>query len=188
MQYNHPMEPHKITFKPLEEQDFPLLHKWLTIDFVTRWYDRRKFLYDDVEKEHTFQKIDTPIESYLVQYEGESIGYIHTYRVHDYPEYALEVLVDRHTAGIDMFIGERGYVGQGLGPLVLQSFLKHIVFQKEGIDKCIVGIEPDNHIFIRVYEKAGFKPLKQIEWNGGTEYVMEIRKEPEDHLVFNRDM
>jgi aminoglycoside 6'-N-acetyltransferase len=180
------MDPHKISFKTLEEQDFTLFHKWVNIDFVTSWYDRRKFIFDDVEREYTHQKTDTPVESYIVSYDTVPVGYIQTYRVHDYPDYALCTLVDRHTAGMDLFIGNRDYNGKGLGTLIIQSFLKQIVFTKEEIYSCIVGHNPNNALAIRSFEKAGFSYLKTVTCglSKEPEYIMEVKKTSPEGVIF----
>lgn len=174
------MDLNKITFKTLDEQDFPTLHKWMNLDFVSRWYDKRKFIYDDVEREYSMRiKEDTPIESYLIYYGEHPIGYIHNFRVYDYPEYALAVLVEKTTYGMDMFIGNQEYVGKGLGPQIITKFLNEIVFQKADCFACIVGLEKDNPAAIRAYEKAGFTYLKTVLSLGSPEpeFIMEIHKD-----------
>lgn len=179
-----------ISFKSLYESDFPLIHKWLNIDFVTKWYEKRKFTYDDVERKYgNYLKPEVPTQSFIIEYDTKPIGYVQTYRIYDYPAYAACIEMDEKTAGMDLFIGEKDFIGKGLGRDIVQKFLKDIVFRKETIDKVIVGLEPDNKAAIRVYEKAGFKYLKtvQIEGEKEPEYIMVIRKRPEDHLLFSRE-
>jgi aminoglycoside 6'-N-acetyltransferase len=174
------MNPQNIHFKTLDEDDFQLLFKWMNLDFVSRWYDKRKFIYDDVEREYSMRlKEDTPIESFMVYYGETPIGYVHDFRVYDYPEYALEVLVERETYAMDMFIGDREYIGRGLGPAIIRKFLNEVVFQKEDCNICIVGLEKDNHAAIRAYEKVGFTYLKTIQSVGSPEpeYIMQIHKD-----------
>ena len=179
MKYNLHMDQNKITFKTLEDKDFPILHKWMNLDFVSRWYDKRKFIYDDVEREYSMRiKEDTPIESYIIYYEEKPIGYIHNFRVYDYPEYALAVLVEKTTYAMDMFIGDQEYTGKGLGKEIIGKFIREIVFQKEDCESCIVGLEKDYPNAIRAYEKAGFTYLKTVPSVGSPdpEYIMEVRK------------
>jgi aminoglycoside 6'-N-acetyltransferase len=177
------MNPHNISFKTLDEQDFQVLYNWMNLDFVSRWYDKRKFIYDDMEREYSMRfKEDTPIESYMVYYVERPIGYVHNFRVYDYPEYALTVLVDRETYAMDMFIGDREYMGRGLGTHIITKFLNEIVFLKQDCATCIVGLEKDNQAAIRTYEKAGFTYLKTVPSFGSPEpeFIMKIHKTPSD--------
>lgn len=183
------MNTYQISFKPLAESDFPLLHTWLNIDFVTKWYAKRKFSFDDVERKFAPRvHHEVPTESFMIIFDDKPIGYIHTYRIHDYPDYALCVLVDRNTAGVDMFIGDKEYIYKGYGKEIMKLFLRDIVFKKEGIDKCIAGPEESNKSAIRAYEKAGFKHLKTVQCpdEEEPECIMVIRKKPEEHVVFSQ--
>jgi aminoglycoside 6'-N-acetyltransferase len=181
---------HTITFKLLTEDDFTLLHAWMNLDFVQRWYGKRKFVYDDVEKEYSMRiKQDTPVEGYIVQYNGYSIGYAQYYPIHDYPNYAACVDVPTGTFGIDIFIGDKQYVHQQLGSSVIDLFLKQVVFSVKGCTSCVVGTEADNPSAIRAYEKAGFSYLKTVQCRGQEtpEYLMERKNIPQTQVLFSRE-
>ena len=179
-----------ISFKPLEKSDFPLLYKWLNIDFVTKWYAKRKFAYDDVEKKYSkYIEGAVPTESFIIEYQDVSIGYIQTYRLKDYPEYERCVGLVGDSAGLDMFIGDRNYIHKGLGKDIVNQFLKDVVFTKEDIDQCVVGPEPDNRSAIRVYEKAGFFYVKTVLCgkDNETEYIMmKKKKSRNEQVVYDR--
>ncbi|MBI4130070.1 GNAT family N-acetyltransferase [Candidatus Roizmanbacteria bacterium] len=177
-----------IQFKPLQTSDTGLLQKWMNVDFVTRWYEKRKFVYDDVEKKLGNQVQGTlPVDSYIVYYHSEPVGYIHTYKISHYPGYASCVQVKEDSAGLDMFIGEKDYLHKGLGKDIVQLFLQEVVFKKDGIEHCIVGPEPEHKAAIRVFEKAGFRYLKTVQCTGAKdpEYLMVIDKHGE-YVVFKR--
>ncbi|MBI4137083.1 GNAT family N-acetyltransferase [Candidatus Roizmanbacteria bacterium] len=167
-----------ISFKPLEKSDFPLLHTWLNIDFVTKWYAKRKFAYDDVEKKYSrYVEGVVPVDSFIVEIDNTPIGYCHTFKIQDYPEYNRCVGLVGSTAAVDMFIGDKRYIHKGLGEHIIRQFLTEIVFTKPDIDQCIAGPEPDNRSAIRVYEKAGFTYVKTIiNPNGEHEYLMYQKK------------
>lgn len=170
------------SFRPLTSSDFKLLHAWLNVDFVTKWYAKRKFTYDDVEKKYSaYVTHKKPTDSYLIIYQNVPIGYIQTYKIADYPEYAACVQVGDSAAGIDMFIGDKSYTGKGLGKDIMLSFLDSVVFKTVGIDRCIVGPEPSNRMAIRVYEKAGFTHIKTVTCPNADEpeYLMMKRKKDE---------
>ena len=168
-----------ITFKPLEKSDFALLYKWLNIDFVTKWYAKRKFAYDDVEKKYSrYVEGVVPVDSFIVEIDDVPIGYCHVFRIKDYPEYDRSVGLVGNSAAIDLFIGDKNYIHKGLGKHIIRQFLTDIVFTREDIDQCIAGPEPGNRSAIRVYEKAGFVYVKTIiNPNNEPEYLM-FKKKP----------
>lgn len=169
-----------VTFKPLEKSDFPLLYKWLNVDFVTKWYAKRKFAYDDVEKKYSrYIEGTVPVQSFIVEYDGVPMGYIQMYHLRDYPEYDRCVGLVGDIVGIDMFIGDPAYVHKGYGKDIITYFLTEVVFVRDNIDAVIVGPEPENRSAIRVYEKAGFFYVKTVGCGkeDEPEYIM-MKKRP----------
>lgn len=172
----------EITFRKLRLSDLPLMHKWLNSSYVHEWYDK--------DKENTFEEITKrygpkiegkkPTDCYLALFDGEPFGYIQTYKVNDWPEFGDHVGYDDYTASVDLFIGDDGFTGKGLGSKMLRSFLVNIVFAY-GSDTmtCIIGPELSNKRAIRAYEKVGFKYVKtvQIPEEEQPTYIMELSRE-----------
>lgn len=179
-----------VSFKPLEKGDFELLRKWLNVDFVSKWYERRKFVYREVEHKYTTDiYINTTVKSFLIMVHGKPVGYVQFYMVNDYDAYSSCVDVSEDTAGMDFFIGDVSYVGKGLGKEIVETFLREIVFQEKGITHCITGPEVSNKRAIRVYEKAGFRHLKTVACSQAEEpeYVMIMSKKAHEHVVFTAE-
>jgi len=155
---------YKIEFKKLEENDMPLMYKWLTTDFVHQWYCKNKNWTQDTINEKYLPQVrgETPISSYTIICNNDKIGYIQTYKTADYPEYNECLNTGYKTAGIDLFIGKKDYLHKGLGKLILKQFLKDYVFKLYDISHCTIGPEPDNKSAIAAYKKAGFKYLKTV--------------------------
>lgn len=163
-------------FRRLTLGDIALMHRWLNTDFVIEWWDQRGHSYDEVEAKYQAYITGTkPSQPYLMLYDDKPIGYIQTYRIMDWPEYAEVVQVGEGGAGIDLFIGEAGYIHRGLGPQILRAFLREIVLKDPSwATFCIVGPEPKNQGAIRAYERAGFRYLKtvQVPDEAEPEYLM----------------
>ena len=85
--------------------------------------------------------------------------------------------MDEKTAGIDLFIGEEGYIHKGFGTAILTKLLAEIIFSDDGIMSSVIGPEPKNTTAIRCYEKVGFRYFKAIHIPGELEYLMRINKE-----------
>jgi len=67
----------------------------------------------------------------------------------------------RHAAGpgacsIDLLIGEEASIGVGLGPLVIEAFLRAEALGRLGFSICLADPHADTHRSVRAFEKAGF--------------------------------
>ena len=174
-------DPKFISFQKLELNDLPLMQKWLNESHVHEWYDKNeKNTLEEIIKRYG-PKIsgEKPSDEYLVLYEKEPVVFIQTYKVNDWPEFADYVGYDDHAASVDLFIGDISFMGKGFGSMMLNKFLKDVVFVNPDITTCIIGPEPNNKRAIRAYEKAGFRYVKtvQIGKEPDPTYIMKLKKE-----------
>ena len=168
-----------INFKKLAASDLHYMHKWLNSDYVIEWYSKKKWtLKEIVEKYMPYINNEKPTQGYLILYDNAPIGYIQTYKIHDYPDYARFVDIDENSSGLDVFIGEEGYFHKGLGKYIISKFLIDIVFSLSDAESCILGPEPNNKVAIKTYEKVGFKYVKTVqnEDENEPEYIMRVAK------------
>jgi RimJ/RimL family protein N-acetyltransferase len=174
----------QISFRPLAEADFALLHRWLNTPHVLEWWDKPGPSLEQVEEKYR-PRVEgrEGTDCYLVLHRGSPIGMIQTYLIDDHPEYAAQVQVGSGAAGIDLFIGEPASVHRGLGAGVLRAFLRDIVFSRPEVTNCVIGPAVSNRAAIRAYEKAGFIYLKTVQVVGEEEpeYLMRIRREAVSH-------
>ena len=103
-----------------------------------------------------------PTYHYLARIDGRSIGMFQHYRIADDPEYAAALALGEDAIGVDLFIGQADLVGRGHGPAMLRQFLRDVAFPFHGIDVCVIGPSVKNVAAIRAYEKAGFRPLREV--------------------------
>ena len=178
------LEEATISFRPLQLEDLPLMHRWLNTDHVARWYYVRGAPHPSLEwvRDRYLARIqgDDPTLAFIIMLGDRAVGYIQAYFIADHSDYAAVVQVDPGAAGVDMFIGEVDAVHRGLGGRILRRFLSEVVFGSMGAVSCILGPEPDNRIAIRAYEKAGFRHLKTVDVPGADaprEYLMRIGRE-----------
>jgi len=169
-----------ISFKRIDILDLSCIHKWLNCDFVIKWYSKRKWKLNEIEEKYLpYINNERPTQAYLILYDSMPIGYIQTYKIHDYQDYAVFVDVNENSVGLDLFIGEQEYIHKGLGKYIISKFLKEIIFSLSDAISCIIGPEPKNKVAIRTYEKVGFKYLKtiQVEGEDEPEYLMRISRD-----------
>jgi RimJ/RimL family protein N-acetyltransferase len=174
------MDPTLIGFRLMTMDDLPLLHQWLQVPQVLEWWwGGVAPTYEAVAEKYGPDIADRALtRAYLIMYAGDPIGYIQTYRIRDYPEYAAAVGMDEEAAGVDLLIGETAYLHKGLGSHILRQFLRAVIFAAGDIASCIIGPSEANTIAIRAYEKAGFRFFKTIpSTNEPTpEYLMRITR------------
>lgn len=114
-------------FRPLDRCDFPLLQKWLASPHVNRWWHENLDL-AGVEAKFG-QRIEgtEPTHVFMVEVEGQAVGWIQWYWWSDYPAHAAQLGAAPGSVGIDLAIGEEATTGRGLGPAAIVQFLKQIV-------------------------------------------------------------
>lgn len=177
---NECVDSSELYFRKLLASDLKLMHKWLNQDFVCQWYGWGDYAYQDIVLKYN-PRIDgqVPTVPYLILLSDLPIGYIQTYRLSDHPEYNKYVGGEEHSAGLDLFIGERAYLHKGYGSLVLIKFLEQVVFSDDRLNSCIVGPEPANFAAIKCYEKVGFRYYKSVHIPSEPqpEYLMRIDRE-----------
>ena len=154
-----------IGFRRLRPADLPLMHRWLTNPAVARWYgDGVGQPYAAIEAKY-WPRIAgrSPVQPWVILRGETPIGYIQTYPVAAYVEYAAHSGDDAGAAAIDMFIGEDTYRGRGYGAASLRVFLREVVFADPQTSRCFIDPHPENAVAIGAYARAGFRPLRRID-------------------------
>ena len=153
-----------VTFRPLADDDLPLLHRWLNDPAVVRWWEGEDVSWEGVVRQYGSGN-DDPTEHWLALVDGEPAGWIQCYAWADYPEEEeaqahLALGVDPSAAGIDYLVGDGSRRGQGLGSQMIAAFVEQVVF----------GMHPDwtqvsagpfvaNEASWRALARAGFRAL-----------------------------
>ncbi len=154
---------------------------------MKRWWDEGvKTPYPDAEIEDYRDAIrgKDPTYRYLSQIDGKSAGMFQHYRIGDDADYAAALALDEDAIAVDLFIGEAELIGRGHGPAMLRQFLRDVAFPFHGIDVCVIGPSVKNAAAIRAYDKAGFRPLREVTVPGEAEpeYLMRLTRAELDSL------
>jgi len=166
-----------IQFRPMSLDDLPTMHRWVNAEHVREWWDPLPSL-DSVAAKYTSRILGKePTRSFVVESSRRPIGYIQTYLIADYPDYARHVDASDHAAGVDLLIGEPEYIGRGFGPELLCEFLRAIVFADDSVAECIIGPDVRNLRAIRSYEKVGFRFWKTIPGERAPEHLMRLSRQ-----------
>lgn len=141
-------------FRLLDQQDFPLLARWLRQPHVARWWSPA----EDALAEIAQALAEPQVQPYIVLIDGREAGYIQRYDPHaeDGHPYTDQPV---GTVGIDQFIGEPDLVGRGHGPAFIARFVEQCAAL--GASFVVTDPDPSNAVAIRAYEKAGFRGIDQ---------------------------
>jgi RimJ/RimL family protein N-acetyltransferase len=165
-----------ISFRPMTREDLPLVHEWHQRPHVVRWWNVRK-TFEETEA-HYVPTIDgtEPTQHYLALLDGEPLGMIQTYLVSDYPDYAALIEEGEGTAGLDLFIGDEGLTGRGLGTEMIRQFVDEIVFAQPETTACTADVDLRNTASLRAFEKAGFRAVREFVDSEDNELHMLVRR------------
>lgn len=161
-----------IEFPPLAEADVPLVAAWLEQEHVAPWW--RDSVEEAIEKRLAGIEGRRPTRQFLIAIDDRPAGMIQTYRVADHPEWQALVQVDDDVAGVDLLIGEPDLVGRGLGPRVLATFVRDVVFADPEIHAVVATVEEPNRRSWRAFEKAGFRHVRDVEEDGLPHRLMRL--------------
>jgi aminoglycoside 6'-N-acetyltransferase Ib len=158
----------------MEMDDLRLMHDWLQRPHVRRWWregDTYQAVFDSYSPAIAGSD---PTDLYLVLLEGREIGFIETYLVVNYPEYASLIGRGEGTAGVDLFIADSALTGKGIGSETLRRFVSQFVFANPSTRRCVAGAEAANVASIRAFEKAGFRIVSEFVEDGNDSLLLQL--------------
>jgi RimJ/RimL family protein N-acetyltransferase len=159
-------------FHPLKRSDFRQFALWLAEPHVSKWWLEPPTV-EHVDAEYGgCTRGDMRTRVYVAWLDGRPVGVIQSYIVDDYPEH-LAIIHGSEEVGIDYFIGNTDYIGQGYGHKMISSFIDTIVRRQYPRAIAVVA-DPDvaNIASIRSLARAGFTPYDIVAGEHGPEQVM----------------
>lgn len=168
-------------FRPLTDDDLPLLHRWLNEPGVVRWWEGDDVSWDAVVRDYGTASPE-PTEHWLAVCAGRPVGWIQCYATAAYPD-EDEVAswwslgVDRTAAGIDYLVGDPSERGRGRGSEMIRRFVTEVVFGRHP-DWTQVCASPlaANLASVRALEKAGFARLGTFEDQHGPAVLLAMAR------------
>jgi RimJ/RimL family protein N-acetyltransferase len=152
-----------ITFRPVVDQDLPLLADWLARPHWREWWGDPEtelgYIREMVEGRDTTQP-------FLFQIDGTDRGYIQVWYIKDQlgtewvKEYPWLMLLPEDAVGVDLSLANREELSKGIGTEVLQAFVRKL--RQDGYDRIIIDPDPANLRAVRAYSKAGFREIVDL--------------------------
>ncbi len=136
-------------FRPVTRADLPMIATWLAEPHMVEWWGEAQASLAEIA-----QAIDDPAtEPYVVELDGEPIGYVQSYDPHGEDGHPYRDQ-PAGTLGMDISIGVPALLGRGHGTEIVRQFAERLV--AAGAPRIVIDPDPDNLRAIRAYEKAGF--------------------------------
>ena len=167
----------EIAFRALGAADLQQVFLWLGRAHVSKWYAPAPSSFAEVVAKYGPRTAPgNAVRAFIVTLDGADVGYIQTYAIDEFPEYAAQLGCGAGAAGMDLFIADQWRMNHGLGSAVVRRFVDEVVFAQHGIDTCLAGPSEGNAASIRAFEKAGFTRWKLVK-TGGSEPECVLRRE-----------
>jgi aminoglycoside 6'-N-acetyltransferase len=168
--------PEAISFRSLQRGDFAMLRRWLNTPRVYEWWgseatqwglggpgERAASLRDVEESFGPGVDGAEPVHYFVIEANVKPIGIIQAYLIADHLDYAEAIgETERDVAGIDLAIGDPAAIGRGLGPRVIDKFVRSVIFARPETRRVIGAPDHRNARSIRAFEKAGFRFLRDV--------------------------
>jgi aminoglycoside 6'-N-acetyltransferase len=156
-----------LNFRALSETDLGQLYTWLNKDHLRRTVQPEPISLMEVHAKYLPRLAsDHPVNGHLVCLEDQPVGYLQCYRVCTQTDYAHDI-GEIDGVGLDLFIGEAHYVGQGIGKQMLRTYVSDIVpalFPDERA--CFIAHEVTNEAAIHCSLAAGFAYARDVVEEG----------------------
>ncbi|CTQ54645.1 Aminoglycoside N(6')-acetyltransferase type 1 [Roseibium album] len=152
-----------ISFRPVVDQDLPLLADWLARPHWREWWGDPEtelgYIRDMVEGRDTTQP-------FLFQIDGTDRGYIQVWYIKDQlgtewvKEYPWLMLLPEDAVGVDLSLANGEELSKGIGTEALRAFVRKL--RQDGYDQIIIDPDPANLRAVRAYRKAGFREIVDL--------------------------
>ncbi|GAA3198390.1 GNAT family N-acetyltransferase [Nonomuraea roseoviolacea] len=156
-----------ITWRRVEERDFPLLGRWLARPHVARWWNHETSPEAVARDFGPAVRGEEPSEDLLVLLDGRPLGLVQRCRLADYPQYVTElsgvVELPAGAMSIDYLIGEPELTGRGLGPEMIRAVVEATWADHPEATAVVVPVVAANRASWRALEKAGLRRVGEGE-------------------------
>lgn len=153
-----------MTLRPMSRDDFPALATWLRAPHVEAWFP---WLHGEMAASEALEAEygpcvdgDDPTELFVIEADGEPVGFIQRYRISDNPAWAaaLSPIGDTSAAvGFDYAIGVLAATARRVGSEAIRQLLGDTFSRYPDVDSVVVAMQQANRASWRALEHVGFK-------------------------------
>ncbi|WP_391118208.1 GNAT family N-acetyltransferase [Psychrobacillus sp. L3] len=153
-----------ILIRPMNEDDYILMAKWLSDEKVLEYYGPELTLEQVIIKYAPRIEGNHSVKPCIVEFQNTPIGFMQYYPIPEAQTMAYGYLENEKIVGIDQFIGETNLWGKGIGPNMIEMLLEYISLKEEA-HRVILDVKNTNVRAIKCYEKCEFRKVRSLENN-----------------------
>ncbi|MET8770464.1 GNAT family N-acetyltransferase [Streptomyces sp. NPDC004658] len=150
-----------ITWRRVQERDFPLLRTWLEQPHVKRWWNHETTVEAVARDFGPAARGQEPSEDLLALLDGRPVGLVQRARLLDYPDYLAElaalVRVPDGAMTIDYLVGDPHRTGQGVGTAMIRDVIVRTWDEHPDAPCVLVPVVAANRASWRALERAGMR-------------------------------
>jgi RimJ/RimL family protein N-acetyltransferase len=152
----------RVTFEPMTDDDLADVIRWQSAPHAAEWFAGGPATVEEARARYGARLAgESPTRMWVAVVDGVRAGYLQSYRVDAYDEYA-EKTGDPEAAAFDYLIGEIEAVGPGWGRVAIWSFMRDVMCAEyPDAPRFLASPSHRNHRSIRALEACG---LKQGIW------------------------
>jgi aminoglycoside 6'-N-acetyltransferase len=152
---------YQIGFRPVAEEDLPLVAGWLGQPHVATWWREPSDLAEVRRKYLPCIDGRDPTELFLIEADGTPVGFIQRYLMADNPEWVRSLRATGaadagQAAGIDYLIGDATLTGKGIGSAAIREFTALTLRRYPAAASLLVDVSQENAASWRALERAGY--------------------------------
>ncbi len=173
-----------VAFRPVAVSDYPTLSAWMARPHWRQWWGDPEtefgYIRDMVEGNDTTRP-------FIFLIDGKAAGYIQYWFIGDHQnETWLKddpwlAHLPGDAVGVDISIGDEKNLSKGIGTAVLSQFVEELV--GKGFRTIIIDPDIENRRAVRAYEKAGFRPVPELQGKTGGVLIMQYRPNAKETQV-----
>ncbi len=148
----------QVTLRAATPGDLPDLVRWRQHAHIRRWWAADGEPTADRVRAQYAPEIagESPTRLWIVEAHGRSVGFLQDYLLRDHPDFAV-LTPDPDAVGVDYAIGEPSWVGRGLGPQLLWSWLLAAHARHPDVETAFAAPDHRNSASLRALAKVGFR-------------------------------
>ena len=132
-----------------DENNYKLMHKWCSNDFVYEWFEQRVLSFDEIMNKYKNKLMSGEQDMYIMVCDDTPIGYVQIYKNDESYEF-------------DLFIGEEDYLHRGIGSRVVKM-INDLIYEKYKVDHIVLRPFKRNVGAVNCYKKNGFEIIDEYE-------------------------
>ena len=158
------IQTNKLNIRNMSESDYSYMVKWLNDDLILEYYGPRLTMAEVMSKYGPRINNEHYVRPCIVENKGEPIGYMQYYKIPNEQFEKYGYTQEESIYGMDQFIGVPDLWGKGIGTQMINALLKFLNSEMD-VDKVVLDVKCTNLRAIKVYEKCGFRIVKDLEDN-----------------------